>query len=68
MPDWKRINVERHKLFDGPRKPEADRSPKDARPETSHRAPAIAAGHGIARELRKHVAILEWEIVELEQA
>jgi hypothetical protein len=49
MPDWKRINVERHKLFDGPRKPEADRSPKDARPETSHRAPAIAARHGIAR-------------------
>lgn len=32
-PDWKRINLERHKLFEGPRKPEPTEAQKNAREE-----------------------------------
>jgi hypothetical protein len=70
---WKRINAERYRLFEGPRKPEPTERQPGAREEargTRPRvgAPAIAGGlrQGIARELRKHVAILEREIAELE--
>ena len=31
-------------------------------------APSIALSHGVARELRKHVAIIEREIAELTKA
>ena len=73
-PGWKRINAERHKLFEAPRKPElteaqqtlARKRPELARVNEHLRSPPLS--HGIARELGKQVAILEREIAELEQA
>ena len=71
-PDWKRINAGRHKLFEGPRKPELTEAQKTlakkrqelARVLERLRSPPLS--HGIARELRKQQAILEREIAELE--
>ena len=71
-PNWKRINAGRHKLFEGPRKPELTEAQKTlakkrqelARVLERLRSPPLS--HGIARELRKQQAILEREIAELE--
>ena len=59
-------------MFDAPRKPELTEAQKAlakkrqelARALERLRAPGLSAG--MARELRKHVAILEREIAELE--
>ena len=72
-PDWKRINAERHRLFEKPpRKPElteaqtlAKKRQELVRVLERLRSPQLS--HGIARELRKQQATLEREIAELEQ-
>ena len=72
-PDWKRINSERHKLFEGPRKSELTEAQKTlakkrqalARVTERLRSPPLS--HGIARELRKQQAILEREIAALQR-
>jgi hypothetical protein len=72
-PGWKRINAERWRIFEGPRKPELTEAQKTlarkrqelARVIEHLRSPPLS--HGIARELRKQQAILEREIVELER-
>ena len=72
-PGWKRINSERWRIFEGPTKPElteiqktlARRRAELARVIERLRSPPLS--HGIARELRKQVAILKREIPELEQ-
>ena len=69
---WKRINAERHKLFEGPRKPEQTEAQKTLakqRQQLAHvlerlRAPGLT--QGMARELKKQQALLEREIAELE--
>jgi hypothetical protein len=66
-------NAERHKLFEGPHKPELTEAEKTlakkrqelARVVERLRSPPLS--HGIARELRKQQAILEREIAELEE-
>jgi hypothetical protein len=71
-PNWKRINAERHKLFEGPRKPEfteaqqtlAKKRQELARVLERLRDPDLRPG--IARELLRHVAILEREIAAVE--
>jgi ATP-dependent DNA ligase len=73
-PGWKRINAGRHKLFVGPRKPELTEAQKTLAKKREElgrimvrlRSPDLS--QGLARELRKQVAILEWEIAELVQA
>ena len=68
---WKRINAERHKLFEGPRKPEQTEAQKTLakqRQQLAHvlerlRAPGLT--QGMARELKKQQALLEREIAEL---
>jgi bifunctional non-homologous end joining protein LigD len=73
-PGWKRINSERYRLFEGPRKPELSEAQKTLTKKRQELARVLewleSPGliPGIARELRKHVAILEQEIAELEQA
>ena len=72
-PDWKRINAERGRIFEGPTKlelTEAQKTLAKKREELARvlerlRSPQLSPG--MARELRKHVAILEREIAELEQ-
>jgi len=71
-PNWKRDNAERHKLFEppSPKITERERALAKKREELA-RVPELLQGHdvrpGIAKELRKHVAILEREIAELER-
>jgi hypothetical protein len=73
-PGWKRINPERYRLFEGPRKPELTEAQKTlarkrqelARVIERLRSPGLTSG--LARELCKNVASLEQEIVELERA
>jgi hypothetical protein len=73
-PEWKRINAERHRLFERPRKPGqtgrqralVKKREKLARVLERLRASGLSAS--IARELRKQRAILEREVAELEQA
>ena len=73
-PDWKRDNAERHKLFEKLRKPELTEAAKALRKKREElarvreqlRSPGLSAG--MARDLRKHVAILERDIAELDQA
>ena len=72
---WKRINAERYRLFEGPpRKPELTEAQKTLakkRQELSRVQERLAEPYlhsGMARELRKHVTILEREIAELESA
>ncbi len=73
-PDWKRINAERHKMFEGPRKPELTEAQKTLARKRQELARVIERlqspplSQGMARELRKQVAILEREIAELELA
>jgi hypothetical protein len=70
---WKRINAGRHKMFEGPRKPELTEAQKTlakkreelARVLARLRAPELC--HGIARELREQQSILRREIAELER-
>ena len=72
-PDWKRINAERGKLFEAPRKPE----PTEAQTMLTRKRAELAKvlerlgspplSQGMARELRKQVAVLEREIAELEK-
>jgi hypothetical protein len=71
-PGWKRINAERWRIFEGPTKPELTEAQKTlakkreelARVTDSLRSPDLSPG--MARELRKHVVVLEREIAELE--
>ena len=71
-PNWKRINANRWRIFEGTRKPElteAQRTLKKKREELARVMERLASpqlSHGMARELRKHVAILEREVSELE--
>jgi hypothetical protein len=74
-PSWKRANVERHRLFEGPphksELTEAEKTLAKKRQELARvierlRSPPLS--HGIARELRKQQTILEREIAELDQA
>jgi bifunctional non-homologous end joining protein LigD len=69
-PDWKRINAERWRIFNNPEPTERQRALVRKREELARmleqlRVPGLR--QGIARELRKHIAILEKEIAELEQ-
>ena len=72
-PHWKRINSERHKIFEGPRKPELTEAQKTLAKKREELARVLERlrsaqlSHGMARELRKHVTILEREIAELER-
>ena len=72
-PNWKRINVGRHKIFEGPRKPELTEAQKTLAMKCQELARAIERlrspdlSQGIPRELRKQVAILEGEIAELHE-
>jgi hypothetical protein len=71
VPGLERINSERCRLFEGPRKPELTEARKTlakkreglARVLERLRSPQLIPG--MARELRKHVAILAREIAEL---
>ena len=70
-PGWKRINAGRHKMLEGPRKPELTEAQKTlakkrqelARVLEHLQSPGLSTG--MARELRKHVAILEREILAI---
>jgi ATP-dependent DNA ligase len=70
---WRQANQFRHKLFKGPRKQEPDLRVRElkkkreelARVEEHLLSPGLS--QGMVKELRKHVAILEAEIAELEQ-
>jgi hypothetical protein len=70
-PGWRRDNEYRHKLFEGhkPRGPGERTLDKKgaelARVRERLQVPDLRPG--IARELRKHIAILEREIAELEK-
>jgi hypothetical protein len=72
-PDWRRINAERWRIFEGPTKPEPTERQRAlvrkreelARVLEQLRAPGLR--QTIARGLRKHVEILEREIAELDQ-
>jgi hypothetical protein len=69
-PDWKRDNTARWRIFNQPEPTERQRVLVRKREELARvldqlRTPGLR--RGIARELRKHVAILEREIAELEQ-
>ena len=74
-PDWKRENTKRRRhIFEGNKKPvmtEAQRTLRKKRGELARvreRLQAPGLSQGIARELRKHIAILEREIAELQSA
>ena len=73
-PEWRRINAERWRIFEGPKKPviaEEERVLAKKREELVRVLERLADPDlrpGIARELRKHVTILEREIAELELA
>ena len=73
-PGWKRANSERWRIFEGPRKPEMTEAQKTLAKKRAELVRVLERLQdpdlrpGIARELRKHVAILEREIAELEQA
>ena len=67
---WKRINAERWRIFNQPEQTERQRALVRKREELARvleqlRAPGLR--QPIARELRKHVAILERGIAELER-
>ena len=58
-PDWKRINAERYRLFEGPpRKPELTEAQKTlAKKRQGHRAPAITAAKPRHRPRAEKAAI-----------
>ena len=71
-PGWKRINAERWRIFERPTKPELTEAQKTLAKKRVELARVLerlqGAGltTGMTRELRRHVAILEREIGELE--
>ena len=71
-PQWKRANAERHRLFEGPKKPamtEEQRALQKKHAELARvqeRLQDADLRPGFARELRRHVTLLEREIAELE--
>jgi hypothetical protein len=74
-PDWRRINAERWRILEGASKPVLTEAQKDARKEAPGTRPCAGAASGSRfsaaawrRERRRHLAILEREIAELEQA
>ena len=68
-----RVNSQRYRLFEGPRKHELTEAQKTLAKKRAElirvierlRTPPLS--HGIARELRKQMAVLAREIAELEQ-
>jgi len=68
---WREANQFRHKLFEGPRKPEPDPRVRELKKKREELARVVArlqdpdVSPGIVKELRKHVVILEREIAEL---
>jgi len=72
-PNWKRENAERHRLFEQPSRPtisEHERALAKKREELARVLECLQAPDvrpGMAKELRRHVAILEREIAEMEQ-
>ena len=73
-PGWRRVNAERWRIFEGPRKPELTEAQKTLAKKREELARVLehlqSPGQtpGIGRELRRHVASLERKIAELEQA
>src|SRR5262245_9243855 len=76
-PGWKRENAERYRLFERPKKAEPseqelrERELKKKRAELARVLESLRGRDlwpGLARELRKHVAILEQELAEIERA
>jgi bifunctional non-homologous end joining protein LigD len=73
-PNWKRINAERWRIFEGPSKPALTEAQKTLAKKRTELARVLERlldpdlRPGLARELRRHVDILEREIAELEQA
>jgi hypothetical protein len=71
---WRQANQFRHKMFEGNRKPEPSPHERDLKKKREELARVLErlqdsdVRAGIARELRRHIAILEKEIAELEQA
>jgi|SRR5262245_33809245 len=69
---WVRSNQFRHKLFEGPRKQEPDPRVRELKKKHEELARVVASlrepgrSPGIVRELKKHQAILEREIAELD--
>lgn len=69
---WREANQFRHKMFEGNKKPELTEEQKTlikkrqelARVQERLQSPGLTTG--MARELRKHIEILEREIDELE--
>jgi hypothetical protein len=69
-PGWKRINAERWRIFNMPGPTERQRALVRKREELARvleRLRSEGLRPGIEREPRKHVAILEGEIAELQQ-
>ena len=73
-PQWKRINAERWRIFKGPRKPELTEAQKSLAKKRAELVRVLERLQdpdmrpGLAKELRRHVALLEREIAELESA
>src|SRR5262245_32846435 len=76
-PGWKRENAERYRLFERPKKAEPSEQEQRERELRKKRAELARVLEslqgrdlwpGLARELRKHVAIIEREIAEIEGA
>ena len=72
-PTWKRINAERWRIFDGPRKPALTEAQKTLAKKREERARVLERLQdpdlrpGLAREYRRHLELLQREIAELEQ-
>jgi hypothetical protein len=69
--EWRRINAERWRIFNQPDQTEGQRALVRKREELARVLEHLGTPGlrpGIVRELRKHVAILEREIAELERA
>lgn len=71
---WRQANQFRQKMFEGNWKPEPSPHERDLKKKREELARVLQRLQdpderpGIARELRKHIAMLEREIAELEQA
>ena len=71
--NWKRENAERHRLFEQPIKPEiterehASAKKREELARILERLEDPDLRPGMAKELRRHVVILEREITELKQ-
>jgi len=74
-PNWRREHAERWRAFERPKKPSEqehrERELKKKRAELARVLESLQGRDlwpGLARELRKHVAILEREITDIERA